>query len=52
KPARLMKPTLMPRVKEICREFVSSFSSRNYLNRFPEKLIHDGTWKEPEEKIV
>ncbi|CAJ0752965.1 6310_t:CDS:2 [Entrophospora sp. SA101] len=30
KPARLMKPTLMPRVKEICREFVSSFSSRNF----------------------
>ncbi|CAG8750933.1 1030_t:CDS:2, partial [Acaulospora morrowiae] len=51
KPVRLMKPTLMPRIKDLCREFVSNTSSRNYYNR-PEKLIHNGTWKESEKEIT
>ncbi|CAG8530738.1 12900_t:CDS:1 [Racocetra persica] len=47
-----MKPELMPRVKEMCEEFVSSFVNREYQNIPPEKLIHDGTWKESEEEIA
>src|SRR6185437_8694676 len=47
-----MKPTLTPRIKALCREFVLNTSSRNYYNRSPEKLTHDGTWKESEEEIT
>ena len=46
-----MKPALIPKVKEMCEEFVSNFISRGYQNTPPEKLIHNGTWKESEEKI-
>ena len=35
----------------MCEEFVSNFISRGYQNTPPEKLIHNGTWKESEEKI-
>ncbi|CAG8443528.1 7607_t:CDS:2 [Dentiscutata heterogama] len=47
-----MKPKLMPRVKEICEEFVSSFVSHEYQNILPEKHIHVRTWKESEEEIA
>ncbi|CAG8710341.1 1447_t:CDS:2, partial [Ambispora leptoticha] len=51
KPARLMKPTLIPKVEEMCEEFVSNFIRHSYQNMPPEKLIHNETWKESEEKI-
>ncbi|KAF0429819.1 hypothetical protein F8M41_005623 [Gigaspora margarita] len=46
-----MKPTLPSSVKDKCREFVSSFSHEDY-SEFLEKLTHDGSWKECEEKIL
>ncbi|CAG8658650.1 1098_t:CDS:2, partial [Paraglomus occultum] len=51
KPARLMKPILIPKVKEMCEEFVSNVISHGYQNAPPEKLIHNGIWKESDEKI-
>ncbi|CAG8634224.1 42724_t:CDS:2 [Gigaspora margarita] len=51
KPIRQMKPTLPLSVENVCREFVSNFSDSNYSG-FSEKLIHDGTWKESENKIL
>ncbi|CAG8747829.1 27085_t:CDS:2, partial [Gigaspora margarita] len=47
-----IKPELMPRVKEMCEEVVSSFVIREYQNIPPEKLTHDGTWKESEKEIA
>ncbi|CAG8657986.1 2710_t:CDS:2 [Gigaspora rosea] len=46
-----MKPTLLSSVKDKCREFVSSFSHEDY-SEFLEKLTHNGSWKECEEKIL
>ncbi|CAG8830440.1 38812_t:CDS:2, partial [Gigaspora margarita] len=51
KPVRQMKPTLPSRVKDKCREFVSSFSHEDY-SEFLEKFTHDGSWKECEEEIL
>ncbi|RHZ52558.1 hypothetical protein Glove_460g19 [Diversispora epigaea] len=51
KPVKLMKPILIPRVEDMCKRFVSNFSGYNNYNRLPEKLIHDRSWKESEEKI-
>ncbi|CAG8713211.1 7977_t:CDS:2, partial [Racocetra persica] len=51
KPVRQMKPTLPSRIKDMCNEFVSSFSSHDDSNGPPEKLTHDGTWKEYEEEL-
>ncbi|CAG8488513.1 3466_t:CDS:2 [Paraglomus brasilianum] len=45
--AQLMKPTLMPKVKDMCREFITNTSSHNCDKRLPGRLIHDGTWKAP-----
>ncbi|CAG8517804.1 8229_t:CDS:2 [Ambispora leptoticha] len=47
-----MKSTLIPKIEEICEKFISNFINRNYQNIPPEKLIHDRTWKESEEKIL
>ncbi|CAG8727915.1 20161_t:CDS:2, partial [Racocetra persica] len=48
---RQIKPVLSLSVKNKCNEFLSSFSNHNYSG-FPEKLVHDQTWKEFEEKIL
>ena len=47
-----MTPALMMIVKEMCENFVTSFVNRNIQNTIPDKLIHDGSWKESEEKIA
>jgi hypothetical protein len=47
-----MAPAPMTIVKEMCENFVTSFVNRNIQNTIPDKLIHDGSWKESEEKIV
>ncbi|RHZ80269.1 hypothetical protein Glove_137g87 [Diversispora epigaea] len=46
-----MKPTLMPKITEMCEEFVASFVNHNYQNIISEKLIHNGSWKESEENL-
>ncbi|RHZ84499.1 hypothetical protein Glove_80g10 [Diversispora epigaea] len=51
KPVKLMKPALTSEVEDICKRFVLNFSGYNNYNRLPEKLIHDGSWKESGEKI-
>ncbi|CAI2169282.1 20682_t:CDS:2 [Funneliformis geosporum] len=52
KPVRQMTPAPMTIVKEICENFVTSFIDHNIQNTIPDKLIHDKSWKESEEKIV
>ncbi|CAI2187964.1 14221_t:CDS:2, partial [Funneliformis geosporum] len=52
KPARQMTPAPMMIVKEMCENFVTSFVDRNIQNTIPDKLIHDRSWKESEEKIA
>src|SRR6266542_1811039 len=47
-----MRAAPMPIVEELCEEFVTSFIDRNILNTIPDKLIHDGSWKESEGKIA
>ena len=47
-----MAPAPMTIVKEMCENFITSFVDRNIQNTIPDKLIHDGTWKESEEKIA
>jgi hypothetical protein len=47
-----MKSTLLPKVEEMCEEFISNFVGPDYQNMPPEKLIHNGTWQESEEKIL
>ena len=46
-----MMPTLMPIIKEMCKEFISSFFKQENKEKSP-KLTHDGTWKESEEEIT
>ncbi|CAG8509297.1 9790_t:CDS:2, partial [Acaulospora morrowiae] len=51
KPVREMVPQSLPSIIEnTCDEFVKKFVSRN--NRLPQALLHDGTWKESDEKLV
>ncbi|CAI2180557.1 15997_t:CDS:2, partial [Funneliformis geosporum] len=52
KPARQMTPAPMTIVKEMCENFITSFIDHNIQNTIPDKLIHDGSWKESEEKIA
>ncbi|CAI2198238.1 1674_t:CDS:2, partial [Funneliformis geosporum] len=47
-----MTPTPMTIVKEMCGNFIISFIDHNIQNTIPDKLIHDGSWKESEEKIA
>jgi len=47
-----MAPAPMTIVKEMCENFVTSFVDHNIQNTIPDKLIHDGSWKESEEKIA
>ncbi|CAG8533716.1 12940_t:CDS:2 [Dentiscutata heterogama] len=47
-----MKLTLPSKIKNMCNEFVSSFSSHDDSNRPPEKLTHDETWKEYKEELL
>ncbi|CAG8447565.1 11566_t:CDS:2 [Dentiscutata heterogama] len=49
---RNMKPPSILRVRGMCEEFISNFINRNYQNLLPEKLTHNKTWKESEEKIL
>ncbi|CAI2185885.1 10118_t:CDS:1, partial [Funneliformis geosporum] len=49
KPAWQMMPAPMMIVREICKNFVTSFIDCNIQNTIPDKLIHDGFWKESEE---
>ncbi|CAJ0827499.1 4704_t:CDS:2 [Entrophospora sp. SA101] len=51
KPARQMKPDSIPKIRKMCKEFISSFVNRTYQDIVPEKLIHNGSWKESEEKL-
>src|SRR5829696_2307132 len=46
-----MKTASIPKIRKMCKEFISSFVDRNYQNIVPEKLIHNGSWKESEEKL-
>ncbi|CAG8492054.1 13800_t:CDS:1 [Cetraspora pellucida] len=46
-----MKPTLPLSVKNMCKEFVTSFSNHNYSG-FSDKFIYNKTWKESEEEIL
>ena len=47
-----MTPAPMMIVKEMYENFVTSFVDRNIQNTILDKLIHDGSWKESEEKIA
>jgi hypothetical protein len=47
-----MTPASMMIVKEMCENFVTSFVDHNIQNTIPDKLIHNGFWKESEEKIT
>ncbi|RIA88823.1 hypothetical protein C1645_825758 [Glomus cerebriforme] len=51
-PAWQMAPASMMIVKEMCENFITSFVNHNIQNTIPDKLIHDGSWKESEEKIT
>ncbi|GBB91458.1 hypothetical protein RclHR1_18770013 [Rhizophagus clarus] len=52
KPARNMVPTTLPGfIRKKCNEFVRDFASRN-TNKLPRALLHDGRWKESNEKLA
>ncbi|CAG8654997.1 8845_t:CDS:1, partial [Ambispora gerdemannii] len=51
KPVQEMVPrSLPPIVENKCDEFVKKFVTRD--NRLPQALLHDGTWKESDKKLV
>ena len=47
-----MTPAPMMIVKEMCKNFITSFIDHNIQNTISDKLIHDRSWKESEEKIM
>jgi len=47
-----MVPAPMTIVKEICKNFITSFVNCNIQNMIPDKLIHNKSWKESKEKIA
>ncbi|CAB5354728.1 unnamed protein product [Rhizophagus irregularis] len=50
--ARNMVPTTLPEfIRKKCNEFVRDFASRD-TNKLPRALLHDGRWKESNEKLA
>ncbi|CAJ0643154.1 2929_t:CDS:2 [Entrophospora sp. SA101] len=43
KPTQQMKPASIPKIRKMCKEFISSFVNRIYQNIVLEKLIHNGS---------
>jgi len=47
-----MVPTILPGfIRKKCNEFVRDFASRD-TNKLPQALLHDGRWKESNEKLA
>jgi hypothetical protein len=47
-----MVPTTLPTfIQKKCNEFVRDFTSHN-INNLPQVLLHDGRWKESNEKLA
>lgn len=47
-----MVPTTLPGfIRKKCNEFVRDFASRD-TNKLPQALLHDGRWKESNEKLA
>ena len=47
-----MVPTILPGfIRKKCNEFVRDFASRD-TNKLPRALLHDGRWKESNEKLA
>ena len=47
-----MVPTTLPGfIQKKCNEFVRDFASRD-TNKLPQTLLHDGRWKESNEKLA
>jgi hypothetical protein len=52
KPVQNMVPTTLPGfIQKKCNEFVQDFASRD-TNKLPRALLHDGRWKESNEKLA
>ncbi|CAG8694630.1 hypothetical protein RhiirA5_504674 [Rhizophagus irregularis] len=52
KPVQNMVPTTLPGfIRKKCNEFVRDFASRD-TNKLPRALLHDGRWKESNEKLA